>query len=65
MLGDAGSNAFGAMVGFKSVGRFHGWGRWATVAGVVALNLVGERCSLGELIERTPGLSWIDSAGRV
>ncbi len=65
MLGDAGSNALGAMLGFKSVDRFRGWGRWAAVAGVVALNVIGERRSLGDLIERTPGLSQIDSAGRV
>lgn len=65
MLGDAGSNAFGAMLGFKSVDRFHGWGRWAAVAGVVALNIFGERRSLGELIERTPGLSQIDRMGRL
>ena len=65
MLGDAGSNALGAVIGFKSVDRFRGWGRWAAVAGVVALNVIGERRSLGDLIERTPGLSQIDSAGRV
>jgi Glycosyl transferase family 2 len=65
MLGDAGSNALGAMVGFKSVERFRGWGRWAAVAGVVAFNLVGERRSLGELIERTPVLSVIDQLGRL
>jgi len=65
MLGDAGSNALGAMVGFKSVERIRGWGRWATVAGVVALNLLGERRSFGELIERTPLLSQLDRAGRL
>ena len=65
MLGDAGSNALGAMVGFKSVDRFRGWGRWAAVAGVVAFNLVGERRSLGELIERTPVLSEVDQLGRL
>ena len=65
MLGDAGSNALGAMVGFKSVDRFRGWGRWAAVAGVVAFNLVGERRSLGELIERTPVLAEIDQLGRL
>jgi hypothetical protein len=65
MLGDAGSNALGAMLGFKSVDRIRGWGRWAAVAGVVALNVIGERRSLGELIERTPVLSELDQIGRV
>jgi UDP-N-acetylmuramyl pentapeptide phosphotransferase/UDP-N-acetylglucosamine-1-phosphate transferase len=65
MLGDAGSNALGALLGFKSVGRFRGWGRWAAVAGVVVLNVIGERRSLGELIERTPGLAQLDRMGRL
>jgi len=39
--------------------------RWAAVAGVVALNVIGERRSLGDVIERTPVLYEIDSAGRV
>jgi hypothetical protein len=64
MLGDAGSNALGALLGFRSVDRFRGWGRWAAVAGVVALNIAGERRSLGELIERTPGLAELDRLGR-
>jgi len=64
MLGDAGSNALGALLGFRSVDRFRGWGRWAAVAGVVALNTAGERRSLGELIERTPGLAELDRLGR-
>jgi hypothetical protein len=64
MLGDAGSNALGALLGFKSVDRFRGRGRWAAVAGVVALNIAGERRSLGDLIERTPGLSHLDGMGR-
>jgi Glycosyl transferase family 2 len=65
MLGDAGSNALGALLGFKSVDRFRGWRRWAAVAGVVALNVVGERRSLGELIERTPVLAELDRLGRM
>jgi hypothetical protein len=52
------------MLGFKSVDRFHGWGRWAVVAGVVALNVAGERRSLGDLIEGTPGLAELDRMGR-
>jgi hypothetical protein len=65
MLGDAGSNALGALLGFKSVDRFRGRGRFAAVAGVVAFNIVGERRSHGELIERTPGVSKLDRMGRL
>jgi hypothetical protein len=64
MLGDAGSNALGAMVGLKSVGKLHGWGRWATVAFVAGLNVVGERRSLGLLVERTAILRELDAWGR-
>jgi Glycosyl transferase family 2 len=64
MLGDAGSNALGAMVGLKSVERIHGWGRWAAIAAIAGMNLLGERRSFGMLIERTPVLSEIDAWGR-
>jgi Glycosyl transferase family 2 len=64
MLGDAGSNALGAVVGLKSVGNLHGRARWAAILALAGLNLLGERRSLGELIERTPGLAWFDRLGR-
>jgi glycosyl transferase family 2 len=64
MLGDAGSNALGTLLGLKSVERLHGWGRWAAVAAVAGLNVLGERRSLGELIERTPFLRELDAWGR-
>jgi Glycosyl transferase family 2 len=64
MLGDAGSNALGAMLGLKSVDRLHGWGRWMAVATVAGVNLLGERRSLGSLIERTPVLREVDAWGR-
>jgi hypothetical protein len=64
MLGDAGSNALGALLGLKSVERSHGWGRWVAVAAVAGLNVLGERRSLGEFIERTPVLRELDGWGR-
>jgi hypothetical protein len=64
MLGDAGSNALGAMLGLKSVERLHGWGRWAAIGVLAGLTLLGERRSLGGLIERTPGLREVDRLGR-
>ena len=65
MLGDAGSNAFGAMLGLKSVDRFHGWHRWAAIGTLAGLNLLGERTSIGRLVERTPGLRELDRLGRL
>jgi hypothetical protein len=65
MLGDAGSNAFGAMLGLKSVDRFHGWARWAAIGTLAGLNLLGEHTSIGSVVERTPGLRELDRLGRI
>ena len=64
MLGDAGSNALGAMLGLSSVDRLTGRGRNFAIAALAGLNLLGETRSLGELIERTPVLSHLDRLGR-
>jgi len=65
MLGDAGSNALGGLLGLKSVERFTGRGRWVAIGALAGLTLLGERTSIGALIERTPGLAWVDRLGRV
>jgi hypothetical protein len=64
MLGDAGSNALGALLGLNSVERFTGRGRWVAIGALAGLTLLGERTSIGACIERTPGLAWIDRLGR-
>jgi hypothetical protein len=64
MLGDAGSNALGALLGLKSVSRLTGRGRWLAIAALAGLTLLGERRSLGDLIERTPLLADLDAWGR-
>ncbi len=64
MLGDAGSNALGAVLGLNSVERFTGRGRWVAIGALAGLILLGERMSIGAWIERTPGLAWIDRLGR-
>jgi hypothetical protein len=64
MLGDAGSNALGAMLALSSVSRLTERGRWLAIGALAALTVLGERRSLGELIERTPGLAQIDTMGR-
>jgi glucosyl-3-phosphoglycerate synthase len=64
MLGDAGSNGLGALLGLKSVSRLTGRGRIAAIAGLAGLILLGERRSLGALIEQTPGLRELDAWGR-
>ena len=65
MLGDMGSNALGAVLGLRSVTKVRGPARWGAVVALAGLNLLGERRSLGELIERTPVLREVDRLGRV
>jgi hypothetical protein len=64
MLGDAGSNALGALLGYESVGRVRGAARWIAIGGLATLTILGERRSLGELIERDPVFSRLDRWGR-
>jgi hypothetical protein len=64
MLGDAGSNALGALLGLSSVDRLTGRGRKLAIAALAGLNLLGETRSFNELIERSPLLSRVDSLGR-
>ena len=64
MLGDAGSNALGALLGLSSVKRFAGWRRLSAIAALGALTAYGERKSLGHLIEKTPVLRELDAIGR-
>jgi glycosyltransferase involved in cell wall biosynthesis len=65
MLGDAGSNAFGALLGLHSVKRFTGRGRWLAIGALAGLTALGERTSLGSIIERTPVLRRVDEWGRL
>jgi glucosyl-3-phosphoglycerate synthase len=64
MLGDAGSNVLGGLLGLRSVGRLTGRGRWIAVGALASLNLLGESRSLGEIVERTPLLRELDALGR-
>jgi len=64
MLGDAGSNALGAVLGYGSVAKLTGRGRRLAIAALAGLTVAGELRSLGELIERTPVLSQLDRLGR-
>ncbi len=64
MLGDAGANALGAVLGVRvaaSSGRF---GRAAVLAVLTALTLTSEKVSFTKVIEKTPGLREIDGWGR-
>jgi glucosyl-3-phosphoglycerate synthase len=65
MLGDAGSNALGAVLGYGSVATFTARGQRLAIAALAGLTIIGEVRSLGELIERTPGLARLDRLGRL
>jgi glycosyl transferase family 2 len=64
MLGDAGANALGALLGFGSVGKLTARGQLFAIAALAGLTAVGEARSLGDLIERTPFVSRLDRLGR-
>ena len=64
MLGDAGSNALGAVLGFRSVELLAGRRRWAVIGALSLLTAVGDRRSLGSVIESTPVLRELDGFGR-
>ena len=64
MLGDAGSNTLGAVLGLGSVEQFTGRQRWSAIGALAGPTLLGELCSVGALIERTPVLRELDAWGR-
>jgi hypothetical protein len=64
MLGDAGANALGAVLGYGSVGKLTARGQILSIAALAGLTAVGEARSLGDLIERTPVLARLDRLGR-
>jgi len=64
MLGDAGANALGAMLGTAAAVSLPRPARIALLAGIVALTAASEKVSFTRVIERTPPLRWLDMLGR-
>jgi hypothetical protein len=65
MLGDAGANGLGAVLGYGSVSKLTGRGQILSIAALAALTVAGETRSLGAVIERTRGLRDVDAWGRL
>jgi hypothetical protein len=63
MLGDAGANALGAMLGASATGLSRPT-RIALLAGIAGLTAASEKVSFTKVIERTPALRWLDMLGR-
>jgi UDP-GlcNAc:undecaprenyl-phosphate GlcNAc-1-phosphate transferase len=64
MLGDAGSNALGAVLGLALVAREGRAARLAHLAVVTGLTLASEKVSFTQVIARTPVLREFDELGR-
>ncbi|MBI4260347.1 MAG: hypothetical protein HY658_07255 [Actinobacteria bacterium] len=64
MLGDAGSNALGFVLGIAAVAALPPAALGAAAAGAVALNIVAETVTLSRLIRSVPPLAWYDRLGR-
>ena len=64
MLGDAGANALGAMLGGAAAVGLSRPARIALLAGIVALTGASEKVSFTKVIQRTPPLRWLDMLGR-
>jgi hypothetical protein len=63
MLGDAGANALGALLGLSAAG-LNRPARLGLLAGVTALNAASEFVSFTKVIQATPPLQWLDQLGR-
>ena len=64
MLGDAGANALGALLGLAAAQRLPRRGRAAALTVVVVLTAASERVSFSAVIDRTPVLRALDRLGR-
>ena len=64
MLGDTGANPLGAVLGLSSVLLLGTTGTVVVAVALLGLNLLSERVSFSDVIDRTPALRWLDRLGR-
>jgi hypothetical protein len=64
MLGDAGANSLGAMLGAAAAATLPRPARIGLLAGIIALTGLSEKVSFTKVIARTPALNWLDMLGR-
>ncbi|HEY1822921.1 MAG TPA: hypothetical protein VGG83_23600 [Trebonia sp.] len=64
MLGDAGANALGAMLGAAAAAALPRTARACLLTGIIALTVASEKVSFTKVIAATPPLHWLDMLGR-
>ena len=64
MLGDAGANALGALLGVAAATSLSRPARLVLLAAITSLTAASEVVSFTAVIERTPALRWLDMLGR-
>lgn len=64
MLGDAGANPLGAVLGVGLAASLGEPGRLVAIGVLLVLNLASEKWSFSKAIEATPPLRWLDGLGR-
>ncbi len=64
MLGDAGANSFGALIGLAATARTGMAGRAVLLSVITALTAASEKVSFTKVIGSTPGLRELDALGR-
>jgi UDP-GlcNAc:undecaprenyl-phosphate/decaprenyl-phosphate GlcNAc-1-phosphate transferase len=64
MLGDAGANAIGALLGVAAAASLSRPARLVLLAAITGLTVASEVVSFTAVIERTPALRWLDMLGR-
>jgi UDP-N-acetylmuramyl pentapeptide phosphotransferase/UDP-N-acetylglucosamine-1-phosphate transferase len=64
MLGDAGANSFGALIGLAAAARTGVAGRAALLAAIAGLTAASEKVSFTKVIASTPVLRELDALGR-
>jgi UDP-N-acetylmuramyl pentapeptide phosphotransferase/UDP-N-acetylglucosamine-1-phosphate transferase len=64
MLGDAGANSLGAMLGAAAAATVPRPARIGLLTGIIALTGLSEKVSFTKVIARTPALNWLDMLGR-
>lgn len=65
MLGDAGSNGLGFLIGLAFFRLLPTWGLGIALALILILHGLGETVTLSRLIEASPPLRWFDRLGRL